>query len=263
MIKVFEIWTPTTRAHEPLLELRSSYYGDLASFKAASAHVTFAPGVGLPGQVWASKRPILFADLADQSRFVRAKAAVAAGLVSGLGLPLFAGNGVSAVITLLCTGGVLEIWSPNAEGTMLTLRTGAYQGVEAFGAVSRTMTFAPGEGLPGQVWASKTPIIFPDLATAPAFVRKAAAVTAGLTAGLAIPIVQGAQVVDVVTLLSPQALPLAKVFALWSPAATQLERADPAELIRTEAAALAGLTAALGLPMLANGGGKATVVLLE
>jgi hypothetical protein len=307
MIKVFEIWTPTGRVKEPVLELSASYYGDLESFKLASTNVTFAPGVGLPGRVWASKRPILIEDLSDQTRFVRAAAAVAAGLSVGLGIPLLDGDSVRAVVTLLCTGGVIEIWSPNADGTALTLRAGSYSNAAAFGAVSQGMSFASGEGLPGKVWATRAPLIFKDLATSATFSRKEAAHAAGLTVGLGIPIFHGDTVVDVVLLLSSQTLPFSKVFEIWSPNADKYELelnagyygelaafgevskvttfaqgtglpgrvwaaqapvilralADPAEFLRAEAAALAGLVAGLGLPVLADGEIKATIIILS
>jgi len=217
MIKVFEIWTPTFRANKAVLELNASYYGDLESFKLASNAITFAPGVGLPGRVWASKRPILVPDLADPRNFVRAEAALAAGLTTGLGIPLLDGETVRAVVTLLCTDGVLEIWSPTAVGTALELRAGSYRGAEAFGVASQAITFASGEGLPGSVWANGAPVILPDLAMAATFARKEAAIAAGLVAGFDIAVFQGTTLVDVVILLSPQTLALSKVFEIWLP----------------------------------------------
>jgi two-component system sensor histidine kinase/response regulator len=55
----------------------------------ASASVrTFAPGVGLPGRVWANLTPVWIPDVAQDSNFPRASAASGAGLHAALGFPL-------------------------------------------------------------------------------------------------------------------------------------------------------------------------------
>jgi two-component system, sensor histidine kinase and response regulator len=55
----------------------------------ASASIrTFAPGVGLPGRVWANLMPVWIPDVVHDSNFPRASAASGAGLHAALGFPL-------------------------------------------------------------------------------------------------------------------------------------------------------------------------------
>lgn len=70
----------------------------LESFRKASLEMTFAPGSGLPGQVWISKKPVWMSDVTQEGNFPRATAARAAGLKAGLGIPVMAGSDVIAVL---------------------------------------------------------------------------------------------------------------------------------------------------------------------
>lgn len=85
---------------------------------------------------------------------------------------------------------VVEIWVPDDAGTRLTLHAGAYGSLSAFADNSRESTFAPGEGLPGLAWQAAVPIVMRNLYDA-AFLRATPAQEAGLTSGVAIPIIQG------------------------------------------------------------------------
>jgi diguanylate cyclase (GGDEF)-like protein/PAS domain S-box-containing protein len=60
--------------------------------------MTFAPGAGLPGRVWASKKPVWVRDVTRDDNFLRADVAMEAGLKAGLGIPVIAGNEVIAVL---------------------------------------------------------------------------------------------------------------------------------------------------------------------
>lgn len=227
IIKAFEVWAPAGDGEA--LELRAGYYGDIASFRAASLAMRFAPGVGLPGTAWAQRGPVIFPDLADRSRFLRAEAATTARLRMGLAIPLLDGEQVRAVVTLLCGSGVLEIWVPDASGQRLELQAGAYGEAPAFGALSAGYTFARGEGLPGFVWAAEQPVAIQDLAMADEFLRRDAARAAGLKAGLGIPVFADGALRAVAVLLSPHPIPLAAAFQLWSPAANTVVLAPPAQ----------------------------------
>ena len=44
---------------------------------------------------------------------------------------------------------VVEVWVPTGDGSVLTLADGLFDDAPEFGAISRAMTFARGEGLPG------------------------------------------------------------------------------------------------------------------
>src|SRR3954469_15021076 len=72
-------------------------------FDAATWAHKFAPGVGLPGRVWASGRPTWIVDLAEETNFPRASAAAGAGLVTALCFPLPSARGVLGAIELYAT----------------------------------------------------------------------------------------------------------------------------------------------------------------
>lgn len=81
---------------------------------------------------------------------------------------------------------VAEIWVPDADGHLLDFGGGLYGNAPDFGAVSRTMCFGRGEGLPGRVWEEGVPVILKDLQTG-TFQRAAAAKAAGLSCAVAFP----------------------------------------------------------------------------
>jgi PAS domain S-box-containing protein len=72
-----------------------------AEFMRVNRRLTFVPGVGLPGRVWASGEPVWIEAVDEDPEFPRARAAAAAGLRSAVGLPLTAPGGVIGVIELL------------------------------------------------------------------------------------------------------------------------------------------------------------------
>ena len=58
---------------------------------------------------------------------------------------------------------VVEVWVPDADGTLLEFGGGLYGNTRGFGAVSRRMCFGRGEGLPGQAWDQGRPIMLKQL----------------------------------------------------------------------------------------------------
>jgi diguanylate cyclase (GGDEF)-like protein/PAS domain S-box-containing protein len=83
------------------LECVPAWHGeakDLKRFRQKSLDMTFAPGAGLPGRVWASKKPVWVRDVTRDDNFLRADVAMEAGLKAGLGIPVIAGNEVIAVL---------------------------------------------------------------------------------------------------------------------------------------------------------------------
>lgn len=85
---------------------------------------------------------------------------------------------------------VAEVWVPTPDGTQLSLAYGQYGSLASFASESSDTKFARGEGLPGRAWELGHPIVFHELKR-PMFVREEAAREAGLTCGVAIPIVKG------------------------------------------------------------------------
>ncbi len=94
---------------------------------------------------------------------------------------------------------IAEIWQPSSDGTRLDLAAGLFGGALSFAAQSKPMSFARGEGLPGQAWAEGRPVLFKDLA-APNFHRAEAALALGLSFGLALPVFRAEALQAVVVL---------------------------------------------------------------
>ena len=70
----------------------------LLEFADASRSYTFAPGIGLPGRVWASKEPAWIVDVTQDANFPRAPMAAKAGLRSAFAVPLCLGSDILGVM---------------------------------------------------------------------------------------------------------------------------------------------------------------------
>jgi PAS domain S-box-containing protein len=66
----------------------------LAEFDALTRQSTFAPGIGLPGRVWAEGEPLWVADIRRDTNLPRATAAARGGLCAAFGFPVRLGNEV-------------------------------------------------------------------------------------------------------------------------------------------------------------------------
>jgi PAS domain S-box-containing protein len=71
---------------------------DLERFRSISREITFAPGVGLPGRVWASGSPALIRDMTQDADFPRAAPAAADGLRGAVCFPVMSGAGFLGAI---------------------------------------------------------------------------------------------------------------------------------------------------------------------
>lgn len=96
-----EAWVPT--ADGSALECSPAWYTKtqgLEPFRSASEKLTFSPGIGLPGRVWASQQPEWRRDVSAESDtiYLRAQLAKQVGLKAGLGIPLLTPNGILAVL---------------------------------------------------------------------------------------------------------------------------------------------------------------------
>ena len=181
-ISVSEVWIPKG----DVLELSEGNYGSLDSFAEASQRESFRKGEGLPGRAWDEARPIVLKEL-DGSYFKRADAAREVGLTSAVAIPVFAGDVLLAVLVVICADdeermGAIEVWTE--RDSMLHLDDGYYGAAKHFEWVSQHTQFPHGQGLPGGVWASGTPILMRDLGSGYRFVRADSAGRAGLTNGL-------------------------------------------------------------------------------
>ncbi|MBV8524922.1 MAG: PAS domain S-box protein, partial [Acetobacteraceae bacterium] len=97
------------------------------------------------------------------------------------------------------------LWCADCEGGRLRCvdiwRTLSVSTAE-FDAVSREMTFSPGQGRPGQVWQSAEPVWMHDVTKALSFLRSSAAARAGLHGAVAFPILLGGEAMGVVEFFS-------------------------------------------------------------
>jgi len=71
---------------------------DLKEFSTVTEQMEFKRGVGLPGRVWKSKTPAWVEDITNDPNFPRAPAAKAAGLRTGVGIPILSGDKAIAML---------------------------------------------------------------------------------------------------------------------------------------------------------------------
>lgn len=95
-----EIWLVDQQVN--VLRCLDCWYGEtpeLQEFEAITKQTNFAPGMGLPGRVWASSEPVWLTNVIDDAHFLRAKTAAQVGLQSAFGFPICSGNETFGVIT--------------------------------------------------------------------------------------------------------------------------------------------------------------------
>lgn len=79
-----EIW------HKPSVKI--------PEFEALTRQITFLSGIGLPGSVYASKKPLWITNVVSDANFPRAPVAAKEGLYGAFGFPILLGNHVLSVI---------------------------------------------------------------------------------------------------------------------------------------------------------------------
>jgi PAS domain S-box-containing protein len=101
-----------------------------------------------------------------------------------------------------------EFWEPAPDRPALVFAGGWHAPeVAEFAEASAGMEFPRGAGLPGLVWATKTPRVARDLSADPDFLRPGAAAAAGLRSAVALPILLDGRVVGVFDFLTRRADP--------------------------------------------------------
>ncbi|MEC7256536.1 MAG: GAF domain-containing protein [Pseudomonadota bacterium] len=228
-IQVSEVWVPK----DGRLVLAQGDYGTLDAFAEASRHASFAKGEGLPGKAWADQRPVVLKGF-DGSYFKRIEAAAEAGLTSAVAIPVFDLDELKAVLVVLCGDddnrtGAIEIWRESDD--LLMLDDGYYGAAKHFEWISQHTHFPRGQGLPGAVWASLTPILMRDLGSGYRFIRADSAGKAGLTTGLGLPVPSPTGEISVLTLLSARGTPIARRFEIWDARPARVGKSGGAELI--------------------------------
>jgi hypothetical protein len=109
---------------------------------------------------------------------------------------------------------VAEIWVPDSHGYLLEFGGGLYEQAPEFGAISRSMCFGLGEGLPGRVWQEGRPLILKDLQGG-YFQRAAAAKAAELSCAVAFPIFFDDRLKSVVVLFCGSVEGLSGAIEVW------------------------------------------------
>jgi PAS domain S-box-containing protein len=99
--EVAALWRVTPRGEAlHLVEFWSQPGVDVADFEAVDRRTTFAPGVGLPGRVWASGEPAWVVDVVHDPNFPRAPEAARTGLHGALAFPILLQSEVLGVVEL-------------------------------------------------------------------------------------------------------------------------------------------------------------------
>lgn len=94
-----QAWVPSQDG--TVLECGPAWYGgeaDLQQFRTVSKESHFPPGVGLPGRVWKSKKPVWVEDVRKDENFPRLDVARSVGLKTAVGIPILSGDHIIAVI---------------------------------------------------------------------------------------------------------------------------------------------------------------------
>ena len=93
-------------------------------FEAVTRSVTLAPGIGLPGRVWASGAPAWIPDVTKDKNFPRAAAATLEGLHGAVGFPIRLGEQILGVIEFFSA----EIRAPDEAVIRLMSTVGGQMG---------------------------------------------------------------------------------------------------------------------------------------
>ncbi len=116
-----EVWRPYVNG---TLRLTDFFYGAEQSFALVSQQKTFGVLEGLPGLTFDALEPVIFETLSDTRGFLRAEAAAAAGLESGLGVPVMGDRAATCAVLLLSSAAsplasAFEVWHADKAGVWL------------------------------------------------------------------------------------------------------------------------------------------------
>ena len=219
-VRGVEVWEPN--ADRSRLLLTQSTYRDADAMASISKDLSFAIGEGLPGDVWKTRMPVFYRRLTS-APFRRSNAAAAAGLTTGVGLPIFCDRKIVAVVLLLLDGGeslktVVEHWRISTSSQRYELFGGIYSNCEKLRRLSEHVFFPIGEGLPGVIAERQLPYLGTRFADDSNAVRGVAIAAEQLHSGLGLPLTDsGADSDDVVLLFNSDTTPLFRMLQVWKP----------------------------------------------
>jgi hypothetical protein len=202
LVQAAELWIPQGE----VMALASGCYRGHQDLAAESRRTAFHYGEGLPGAVWANGRALLWREQAPP--FVRQELA-AAGVDAAVGCPLFDGDRLVGVVTLLLSGrteapGCVEVWEVADDIDVLKLGRGYYAHCPELERFSPHIQFQRGTGLPGLTWLSGEAQIMQDVRRSNAFIRAGLAARSGLKHGVGLPIYRERRLVQVITMLAAE-----------------------------------------------------------
>jgi hypothetical protein len=221
LVQAVELWLPQGE----VIAFGAGAYRGNDELAAGSEGLRFHYGEGLPGSVWANGRALLWKEL--KGPFLRAALAAEAGIDAAVGFPLFDGERLIAVVTLLLSRrseapGCLEIWDVIDELDVLKLGAGYYLHCAELERISPFIQFARGTGLPGLTWLGAGVEVMEDVRKSNAFIRAGLAASCGLQHGIGIPVYRGRKVVQVLTLFGAEQNSFVTSAELYRPQAGEL-----------------------------------------
>lgn len=221
LVQAVELWFPQGE----FLGFAAGAYRGRHQLAAQSPSLRFHYGEGLPGAVWATGKAVLRSDLSVD--FVRAELAAEAGIDAAVGCPLFDGDRLVAVITLLLShrsqlANCLEVWDVAEDADVMKHGSGYYVQCAELERFSPFIQFARGSGLPGLTWLRGGVEVMEDVRSANAFVRAGLASRCGLRTGIGMPIYRGRKVVQVLALFGGEQQSFVQGVELYRPHGTEL-----------------------------------------
>jgi signal transduction histidine kinase len=87
--QVGAVWIPDAKENVlRCLTVWEAFRGKFAQFEAVSSERTFTRGIGVPGRVWSTLKPVWIPDVTQDENFPRAPVAAAEGLHAALAFPI-------------------------------------------------------------------------------------------------------------------------------------------------------------------------------
>ena len=219
-VRGVEVWEPDSDGARLLLT--QSCYRDADAMANISKDLSFAIDEGLPGEVWKTQMPVFYRRL-TAGPFRRTDAAAAAGLTTGVGIPIFCNGKITSVVLLLLDGGeslktVIEHWRIAAHSNRYELFGGIYSNCEKLRRLSEHVFFPIGKGLPGVIAERRLPYLGTRFADDSNAVRGVAIAAEQLHSGLGLPLTDsGATSDDVLLLFNSDSTPLFRLLQVWKP----------------------------------------------